>query len=131
MSFFIDTASPLTRVFLTVLITVLGFGMFALDSRGDQGQPEKGQKMFQTKGCVACHSIGKGKIVGPDLLGVTKIRDKKWLKEWIKSPDTMVMTDPEAKKLLQEYMTPMPNLGLSDQEIDVLIEFFEYNDSHR
>ena len=60
---FIDSASPLTRVFLTVLIIVLGFGMFALDSRGDQGQPEKGQKMFQEKGCVARAAMPQSSVI--------------------------------------------------------------------
>jgi cytochrome c551/c552 len=109
---------------------VLGLSVFSFSTRGDEGQPQKGQKMFQEKGCVACHSIGKGKITGPDLLGVTKRRDEEWLKKWLKSPDTMAMTDPVAKELLKEYMVPMPNLGLNDQEIEVLIEYFEYNDSH-
>ena len=130
MSFMFIT-SPVTRVCLAVFIIVLGFSMFSFDTRGDEGQPQTGQKMFQEKGCVACHSIGKGKITGPDLLGVTQRRDEEWLKKWLKSPDTMVMTDPVAKKLLQEYMVPMPNLGLNDQEIEVLIEYFGYMDSQK
>lgn len=38
---------------------------------------ENGKKLFTTRGCVACHSLGSGKAskAGPDLAGVTKIRN--------------------------------------------------------
>lgn len=127
----IPIIAPRIRTFLIVVLVVLFFGMFSTASRGDQAAVDKGQKLFQEKGCVACHSIGKGKITGPDLLGVTERRDEEWLKKWLKSPDTMVMTDPVAKQLLKEFLVPMPNQGLNDEEIDVLIEFFEYNDSQK
>ena len=41
----------------------------------------------------------------------------------------MIMTDPIAKEMLGADMVPMPNLGLNDEEIDVLIDYFEYEDS--
>jgi len=126
-----NTTAQTIRFILTVLLVVLGFNLFASISRGDDGDVEKGQKLFQSKGCVACHSIGKGKITGPDLLGVTERRDKEWITKWLKSPETMLMTDPVAKQLLQEYMVPMPNQGLSDEEIVILINYFGYMDSQK
>jgi len=121
--------SPLFRIVLTFMFVLLSFNSFIPVSRGDQAEAEQGKKLFQERGCAACHSIGKGKITGPDLLGVTKRRDEEWLKKWLKSPDTMIMTDPIAKEMLGVYMVPMPNLGLNDEEIDVLIDYFEYEDS--
>jgi hypothetical protein len=41
----------------------------------------------------------------------------------------MLMSDPVAKELLQQYMVPMPNQGLTPQDIEALIEYFEYEDS--
>ena len=120
---------PLFRPLLAIIIVLLSFNSFIPVSRGDQAEAEQGKKLFQERGCAACHSIGKGKITGPDLLGVTKRRDEEWLKKWLKSPDTMIMTDPIAKEMLGVYMVPMPNLGLNDEEIDVLIDYFEYEDS--
>ena len=121
--------SSLFRIVLTFMFVLLSFNSFIPVSRGDQAEAEQGKKLFQERGCAACHSIGKGKITGPDLLGVTKRRDEEWLKKWLKSPDTMIMTDPIAKEMLGVYMVPMPNLGLNDEEIDVLIDYFEYEDS--
>ncbi len=43
----------------------------------------------------------------------------------------MLMSDPIAKEMLGIYMVPMPNQGLSDEEIDVLIDYFEYEDSNK
>jgi cytochrome c2 len=92
---------------------------------------EKGKELFQSKGCVGCHTIGKGKLTGPDLKGVTQRRSEEWLKKWIKSPDTMVFTDPTAKELLKQYLTPMPNLGLTDEEVNALISYLKHEDSHK
>jgi len=123
--------SPLFRIVLTVLFVILSFNLFIPVSRGDQAEADKGKKLFQEKGCVACHSIGKGKITGPDLLGVTERRDEEWLKKWLKSPDTMVYSDPVAKEMLKEYLVPMPNQGLTDGDIELLIEYFEFEDSNK
>jgi len=111
---------------LLILLSVLSVGVFAEE---DGDIEAKGDAVFKEMGCVACHTIGKGKITGPDLLGVTQRREEEWLRKWIKSPDTMIYTDPIAKELLKEYMVPMPNQGLSDEQVDILIEYFKYEDS--
>lgn len=118
-------------------------GEMATEAEGDaeqdtddkaKGEPEKldeelvamGKETYSNKGCVACHSIGKGKLVGPDLLGVTERRDNEWLTKWLKNPDEMLKTDPIAKEMLKEYMVPMPNQGLSDKEVEALIAYMKY-----
>ena len=64
---------------------------------------------------MACHKLGGGKLVGPDLKGVTARRDETWLKKMILRPDVMVKEDPVAKKLLGELFVPMPNQGVNPQ----------------
>ena len=94
----------------------------------DPDSVKKGEETFKSKGCNACHTIGKGKLSGPDLLGVTDRREEEWLKKWLKSPDKMVMTDPIAKEMLKEYYVPMPNQNLTDEQIVYLIEYFKSQD---
>ncbi len=83
-----------------------------------------GEATFQQK-CAACHTVGGGKLVGPDLKGVTTERDVDWLTRWISAPDKMLADgDPIATGLLQEFNNvPMPNLGLTEAEVAALIDY--------
>jgi mono/diheme cytochrome c family protein len=87
---------------------------------------ETGQEIFQSK-CTACHTIGKGKLVGPDLAGVTSRREEGWLKRQIKEPDRLLAeNDPIAMQLLQEANNvPMVPLGLSDAEVVEVIAYLK------
>lgn len=83
-----------------------------------------GEALFTSKGCNACHTIGGGDLVGPDLAGVTELRTQEWLTNWLIAPDQMLQTDPDAKALLAQYNNvPMPNLGLTPAEAAALIAY--------
>jgi len=47
---------------------------------------DRGQYTFANH-CAACHTIGRGDHLGPDLLGVTAARDRDWLTRFIVAPD--------------------------------------------
>ncbi|APV52046.1 cytochrome C [Betaproteobacteria bacterium GR16-43] len=94
-------------------------------------EPEavQGKLAFESK-CLACHSIGEGKKLGPDLAGVTQRRKADWLTRWLKSPEKMLETDADAKAMLKEYNNlPMPNQSLTDAEIRQFIKYFQWIDA--
>jgi mono/diheme cytochrome c family protein len=99
-------------------------------SRTDAAPPAQsaadGQALFKAN-CMACHTIGGGHLVGPDLQGVTQRRDLDWIKQFIAAPDKVIASgDPIAAQLLQENNNiQMPNLGLSSAEIDSLVAYLE------
>ncbi|MHB8728698.1 MAG: multicopper oxidase domain-containing protein [Sulfuricaulis sp.] len=87
----------------------------------------KGKANFENK-CLACHAVGGGDKVGPDLLGVTKRRTDDWLQRWLMSPQKMLASDATAKAMLKKYTLPMPDQGLSEDDARQLIRYFHWFD---
>ena len=87
---------------------------------------DAGAYLFQTK-CAACHTLGQGDSIGPDLQGVTGIRDRAWLERFIKTPDEVLAeNDPVATALLAKYnQVLMPNLRLGDGDVAALMKYIE------
>jgi len=85
-----------------------------------------GQAIFNDQ-CAGCHTIGAGKLVGPDLKGVTQQRDLQWLARFIAEPDKVLASgDPIAAALLQQFgNVPMPNRGLSEKQVAAVIAYLE------
>jgi nitrite reductase (NO-forming) len=88
-----------------------------------------GKNGFESK-CLACHTVGEGDRLGPDVAGVTKRRSQAWLARWLKEPDRMLQTDADAKAMLKKYNNiPMPNQSLTDTEIRQYLKYFEWIDA--
>jgi protein SCO1 len=86
----------------------------------------KGQYLFTTR-CAACHTIGHGDGVGPDLSGVIGARDRGWLTRFIQFPDRALEAgDPLAHALFERYnRVNMPNLHLGPEDVASVIEYLE------
>lgn len=87
---------------------------------------DSGEKTFKAV-CSACHTIGKGKIVGPDLINVNSRRSEKWLISFIRSSQTMVKNgDATAVKLFNDNnKIPMPDQNLSDVQIKEVLAYIK------
>ncbi|HEX7287703.1 MAG TPA: SCO family protein [Candidatus Angelobacter sp.] len=85
-----------------------------------------GEYLFQTH-CAACHTVGQGDKIGPDLKGVTSVRDRAWLMRFIQVPDQMLAgKDALATELFKKYKeVQMPNLRLGDVDTARVIEYIE------
>jgi protein SCO1/2 len=87
---------------------------------------DRGAFLFKSR-CAACHTIGKGDGMGPDLTNVTTRRDRSWVTRYIAEPDRMLAEgDPIAAELFAKYKNVrMPNLNLGAEDVAVLLSYVE------
>ncbi len=78
--------------------------------------------------CMSCHTIGGGRLVGPDLKDVTKRADRDWLLKFMVNPKSFLDGgDPYALKLKEESRGAiMPNIsGLDAAKAGALLALIE------
>ena len=73
-----------------------------------------GEEVFMQGKCVRCHTIGRGKFVGPDLLGVGNRYSRDDLIRWAKDPESLYSE--RKKKPINEGYPPMPTMNLSEDD---------------
>ncbi len=95
-------------------------------------QEQDAEQYFNTN-CAACHTIGGGTIVGPDLNGVMERQSREWLVEFIVDPESKLGSDPYAQKLLAA--TPggavrmAPAIGITPLIANSLLDYIESKSS--
>ena len=75
--------------------------------------------------CINCHTIGGGRLTGPDLKDVSQRKDRDWLIDFIVNPKAVIDSgDPYARKILEESRNvPMPALpGMTRQRAEYLLD---------
>ncbi|MCC7463903.1 MAG: cytochrome c [Gammaproteobacteria bacterium] len=112
-------------VFIALLAAMAG--LWAASARATAAaatEVEAGRQVFQSN-CIACHTVGGGDLVGPDLKGVTARRPREWLERWIAVPARMLAQgDPTATALLHRFHeVPMPDPNLSAGEIAAVLAY--------
>lgn len=85
---------------------------------------DTGQYLF-ARHCAACHSIGHGDKIGPDLMGVADARNRDWLVRIIERPQELLRDkDPLAIAEFEKYNhVIMPDLSMGRETTDALIHF--------
>ncbi len=83
---------------------------------------------FFRQNCTSCHTIGGGKLTGPDLKDVTKRRDREQLVRFVLDPKAAIDSGDEYLRKLfaaanNVYMTPPP--GLTRERILKLLDLIE------
>ena len=136
-SFFSTHIKPflLAKMMIAAGLGLVFIFIFAIESRVQAESPAVhvdapflqgaagGKAIFEEK-CIGCHTIGGGKLVGPDLKDVTQQRDPQWIKNFILDPAKVIASDADAQALLKEYNNlTMPALGLTTDQVDQLVEF--------
>lgn len=82
---------------------------------------------YYNTNCKACHTIGGGKLIGPDLLGVHNRADRDWLINWIVDPAGVLASgDAYAQQILKEannvpmIKSPGINAELAEDLLDYI-----------
>jgi protein SCO1/2 len=85
---------------------------------------DPGQYLF-TKKCGACHTVGQGDKIGPDLVGVADKRNRDWLMRKIQHPEQLLAEkDPITMALSEKYgHVNMPNLRVADDDANYMIGY--------
>ncbi|MEO6833584.1 MAG: c-type cytochrome [Chitinophagaceae bacterium] len=86
---------------------------------------DAGETIF-IQSCSPCHTIGKGKLVGPDLENVQERHTKEWIKSFIVSSQAVIQSgdkyaDSLFKAFNQTAMPPHPNF--TDEQLTQLISY--------
>ena len=102
-----------------------GFFTLLLCTNLSFGQTAEAEANFAV--CKACHTIGGGKLVGPDLQGVTERHDEEWLIKFIQNSQELINAgDPAAVKVFEEYnKIPMPPNNLTPDQVRDLLLYIE------
>lgn len=83
---------------------------------------------FFQKNCVACHTIGGGRLIGPDLKEAVQQKDRAWLERFIQDPHAVLNSgDPYALQLEKDangmVMPTMP--GVTPEMAKALLDMIE------
>ena len=87
--------------------------------RHPRGNAERGQELFETRGCMGCHSIGEGdsRMGGDFAANLSRVGEKMnydYMVRWIHDPSE-VTPDPDVPDAMRPRPV-MPSLRLTDQE---------------
>ncbi len=105
----------------SLMPTILLAALSSTPALGDSVQ------YFKTN-CSPCHTIGGGKLVGPDLKDVTLRQDRTWLQEFILNPQAMFdAEDPYALQILADANgVPMiPIAGMTAEIAGQMLDLIE------
>jgi mono/diheme cytochrome c family protein len=92
-----------------------------------RGHAQEAAEFFQ-QNCVSCHTVGGGRLTGPDLKNVTQRKEREWLVEFLQNPQAMMdKGDPYALKLQQEargVVMPTPG-GMSKDRAQAILAMLD------
>ncbi len=85
-----------------------------------------GKALFNSEGCIACHTInGRGGSVGPDLSHAGSRRSFSWIKTQITNPSAHFASGSTVTINGQSYMAIMPAKNMPASELNALAQYLE------
>ncbi len=80
-----------------------------------------GESVFIEGKCIRCHTLGRGRFVGPDLLGVGQRYSRDDLIRWARDPESIYAE--KKKKPVNDGYPPMPPMNLSESEAQKVADY--------
>ncbi|NLY00109.1 MAG: cytochrome c [Rhodopirellula sp.] len=108
--------------FPAILLAGLGLVLVAQTVCGQE------TAQYFRQNCASCHTIGGGRLTGPDLKDVTKRKERDWLVKFIQNPTAVLNSgDAYALKLKEEargaVMVTIP--GMTRDRADALLQLID------
>ena len=80
-----------------------------------------GQELFIQNRCVRCHSIGRGRFVGPDLYRIGERYSKNEVIKWIENPQQIYQET--GKMPFNEGYPPMPPMNIPQSQAEAIADY--------
>lgn len=110
------------RIIYLLLIQIF---LFIPINSYSQQVPKSGEELFLEKRCARCHTIGRGRFVGPDLYKSKESYSSEEIVKWAMNPQLIYQE--KGKVPVNQGYPPMPPMNLSQNEAekvkDYLISF--------
>ncbi|HLE24194.1 MAG TPA: c-type cytochrome [Thermodesulfobacteriota bacterium] len=108
------------RTFLILLCMIIS-SYKEIQAQNKDTTQLSGKELFIQYRCVRCHTIGRGRFVGPDLEGVSSRYSKDDIKKWIENPQEIYQS--KGKTPLNEGYPPMPPLNIPPKEAELIAQY--------
>lgn len=104
-----------------IFLLLIQIFLFISISAYSQQSQSSGDELFTEKRCVQCHTIGRGRFVGPDLYNVKNRYSPEEIIKWAVNPQFIY--GEKGKVPLNEGYPPMPPMNLSQSEAEKVSEY--------
>lgn len=110
-------------IIVLVLLYVGLMGFMGISHAVDvpENTPLSGRELFIKNRCANCHTIGRGRFVGPDLKGVESRYSRDQIEEWMENPEMIYRS--KGKMPVNEGYPPMPPLGVPSEEAKAIAQY--------
>lgn len=116
----INNLSVISTIAFLLLSSTVFFGV-DIFAQVDAEKADLGKDLFIQNRCVNCHTIGRGRFVGPDLAGISSRYSKDEIKQWIENPQQVYQA--KGKMPINEGYPPMPPVQVPEAHIDVIADY--------
>lgn len=113
-------------IFLILTIAFLYYQLTAPEVLAQQQGPAttaslSGEELFIQNRCVRCHTIGRGRFVGPDLSGVSEKYSEEEILKWIENPQEIYQAS--GKMPFNEGYPPMPPMNIPPTQAKAIKDY--------